>query len=146
MINLSTSQNINTFLIYPETGSSFVSSSGFQLELTHDYNQVSSSVEITPISRPNRLTNQIVFQVSGSLLPIYSGQYTATLKEGTRIRPQWGTTNVKFGELHIRWSQNIISGSVALSTERAYIDGSDTTTFITYTSPNENGAYITYNN
>jgi len=145
MLNLRTNQAVNTFVIYPDTGSTFVSSSGFELEFTHDYNQVSSSVEISPISRPNRVTNQIVFQVSGSVLPIYSGQYTAVLKEGTKIRPVWGTTKVKFGDLHIRWTENIISGSVALSTERAYIEGTDITTFTTYESPNEIGSYITYN-
>ena len=145
MINFYTNLELQSFSLYPDTGSTFATSSGFEITLTHDYNQVSSSFQVTPINRPNRLSDLLVFQVSGSSLPIYSGQYTSELSEGTIARGKWGTTHKTFGSIGNKWSEPFINDLVKLSTDRAYVFGDDQTTYTKYSSGNETGAYITYN-
>tara|TARA_S200002703_G_scaffold159056_1_gene171301 strand:+ start:1425 stop:1865 length:441 start_codon:yes stop_codon:yes gene_type:complete len=145
MINFYTNLDKQSFSLYPDTGSTFTTSSGFEIELTHDYSQVSSSFQVTPVSRPNRLSDLLVFEVSGSSIPIYSGQYTSELYEGNVTRPIWGTTHRTFSSIKSKWSEPLLNDLVKISTDRAYVFGDDQTTYTKYSSNNEDGAYIIYN-
>jgi len=142
MLQLNKSQTTNTIAFYPNelTTGSLVYFSGSQ-----DYDKSTSSFAATIISNP-LTTPWIVAQVSGSLLPSASGQYTYDVYDltigGALV---WNLANTNWNEELTVWNDtSSISVGDLISNERAFISGSDVVPVTEYVSPDENGAYITY--
>lgn len=134
--------------IWPEVTSSYFSnpSGSFRLNYTQDYDQSSGSVILTLLNTPNRVDPRLEFSLDKSTLPTYTGNYTITITEGLVERKKWGTTNTKFSLASWKWSDTgPQTGINTLDTDRAWISGSDVPSFTQYVSPDETGAYSTYN-
>ena len=142
MIQLKKSTTLNSFAFYPD-----VTISGsidyIRAEYVQDLDKSSGSFDGSITSKKN----WIVGQVSGSLLPPPSGQYTLTIKEFVPGQPLvWGTADVLWEAVDTPWSDaSTEEVGQTLAVERAYIEGDNGVPYTTYNSPNENGSYTTYN-
>jgi len=148
MINLYTSHPTSSFTFYPDLPNS-ASGSEYQLDLSSDLDRSTYTVENLNrlnTNTPNSFSQVVVLQAySGSGVPPYDGQYTATLKQGLETKSQWGNTHLLFGTLHRKWSNVRAFSGQAIGTDRAYVHGTNLQSIDTYTTSNENGAYTTYN-
>jgi len=142
MIQLKKSTTLNSFAFYPDVTISG-SITDIRAEYVQDLDKSSGSFDGSITSKKN----WIVGQVSGSLLPIPSGQYTLTIKELVPGNPLvWGTADILWEAADVAWGD--ASGEAegqTLAVERAYIEGGNEVSYTTYNSPNENGSYTTYN-
>ena len=151
MLQLNVSSTANSSAVYPDATAS-LGTTQVLLEFTQSYDfSTKGNVVATLINTPSLTNPWLVFQVSGSTLPTASGQYdvniwqftanTASLGTWTTQATQWLATN-------ILWSGG--SGSAytktrLLSTDRAFISGSNQVSTTTYLSPTDGGTYTTYN-
>jgi hypothetical protein len=143
MLQLNKSETINTIAFYPNE---LTTGSVVLLEFTQSYsNTVTGSIEADVISDPQN-TPYIIAQFSGSLLPSASGQYDFKIFDytpGTQLI--WNTTNTQWQLTNVLWNANtpaVIGDQI--STDRAFISGSDVTPITEYVSPNENARYKVY--
>ena len=148
MLQFNKSQNQNTNAIYPDV--EVTSSVGSQviLQFTQSYDQSTTSVLGDVLNNPGTSGQQyIVVQLTGSLVPSPSGQYTVNTSEGTIVEATWTETAQLWTAIQTKWidADPIILPTRLLSTDRAYVSGSNEQTITQYVSPNENGTYITYN-
>lgn len=149
MIQFDKSKEINTVTLYPESASAYASSTSsvFIFSVTQSINQNTSSFTAELENTPSTLNPRLTFNVSGSFLPDYSGQYQIALSEALLEEAQtWGG----YAELWIladtKWSNAYgLSGSRTIDHDRAWISGSDEPSFDKYISSNEQGYYTTYN-
>lgn len=152
--------------IWPEvTASSYPITSSFVLDLVQEYDRSSGSIDLTLSNQPNRVSPRLVFSLNRNEVPQYSGMYEAYLREVIIEPPVWGTTQTKWTNASWRWSDSLYTSSLDLTdNERAWVSGSDFSTFNQYTtsstetiydsgsaypsteyvSPDETGAYKTY--
>lgn len=150
MINLYTAHPTSSFTVYPDTEYNYNPTGSYALSLTQDYDQ--STYQVENLKRLNTdVTNNrshlIVLEAfsGSSKIPSIDGQYTAQLLFGEETSVKWGEANAKFSAVHETWSDyDTFSGSV-ISTDRAYVHGTNLQTITTYTGTNQTGAYITYN-
>jgi len=85
--------------------------------------------------------------ISGSALPSPSGQYNIDVYEGSEQPAVWSQVATAWDAYNEVWStagEFGITGSL-LRTIRAFISGSNDSSFTDYISPNELGTYTTYN-
>jgi len=85
--------------------------------------------------------------ISGSQMPAYSGQYDISVYSGSFEDAIWSEVAVAFGAYEEKWSSAGIfnpAGDV-LRTIRAWVSGSNESSFKDYLSPNQLGTYTTYN-
>ena len=148
MLQFNKSQNQNTNAIYPDV--EVTSSVGSQviLQFTQSYDQSTTSVLGDVLNNPGTSGQQyIVVQLTGSLVPSPSGQYTVNTSEGTIVEATWTETAQLWTAIQTKWSDDdpIVLATRLLSTDRAYVSGSNEQNITQYVSPNENGTYITYN-
>ena len=142
MLKLDKSQSTNTVAIYPEvTVSSSVDSLRFNY--SQDYDRTTGSFDGTITSKKQ----WVVATVTGSVVPANTGQYTLDIYEliaGADL--VWNTADVVWDLADTPWNEaGAESVGQFLATERAYISGSNENSLTTYYSPNQNGAYTTYN-
>ena len=147
MLQFNKSQITNTNAVWPDVD--ITSSIGLQvvLEFTQSYDESVTLTEADIINNPGINGQQyIIFQISGSNVPTPSGQYTVNVWEGD-IQPFiWGQVAITWGDIQAKWNDTeAVSKTKLLSTERAYVSGSNEQTIIQYVSPDENGTYTTYN-
>lgn len=136
-----------TIAVWPDTDPSFstLAFNTYDLVIVNDYGQQSTTVDLTLQNIPTSVTPRLVFSLNKSELPSYTGNYTITLRETAGGALIWGTINQKWGEIQAKWSDNAFGGTpTPIDTDRAWISGSDVTSFIQYTSPDETGAYSIY--
>jgi len=148
MINLHKSGTTNTISVYPESGSIYFDnpSGSFVLELTQDYDQSTTEIPASLLNTPTEYNPRLTLQLDSIFVPDYTGLYTVKVKELLAIRTTWSQTNIKWELANWLWSSAQGSGiSRVIDTDRAFISGSDTPVFKQYASPDENGAYTTYN-
>ena len=143
MFQLSKAQSVNTIAFYPNE---LTTGSVVLLEFTQSYsNTVTGSILADVISNPQN-TPYIIAQFSGSTLPSASGQYDFKIFEYTVGAPLiWNTTNIEWQSAFTTW--NNAGGAIVgdlISTDRAFISGSDVTPITEYVSPNENARYKVY--
>jgi hypothetical protein len=143
MFQLSKAQSVNTIAFYPNE---LTTGSVVLLEFTQSYsNTVTGSILADVISNPQN-TPYIIAQFSGSTLPSASGQYDFKIFEYTVGAPLiWNTTNIEWQSALTTW--NNAGGAIVgdlISTDRAFISGSDVTPITEYVSPNENARYKVY--
>ena len=86
--------------------------------------------------------------MSGSTLPTDSGQYDVNIYQFTGA-PElltWATQNTLWNATAQTWdSSNDFVKTQLLSTDRAFISGSNQVSTTTYLSPTNGGTYTTYN-
>ena len=142
MLKLNKSQSTNTAAIYPEaTVSSSVDTLRFNY--SQDYDRSSGSFDGTITSKKQ----WVVASVSGSVVPANTGQYTLDIYELITGAPLiWDLADVVWDLADTTWDAGASDAlGQYLATERAYISGSNEDSLTTYYSPNQNGAYTTYN-
>ena len=151
MLQLNVSSTTNSSAVYPNVTAS-LGTTQVLLDFTQSYDySTKGDVIATLINTPNPLNNWLVFQVSGSTLPTASGQYDVNIYQFTSTSGSlgtWATQATQWVLTNILWSAS--SGSSynrtqLLSTDRAFISGSNQVSTTTYLSPTDGGTYSTYN-
>jgi hypothetical protein len=151
MLQLNVSSTANSSAIYPDVTAS-LGTTQVILDFTQSYDySKKSNVIATLINAPSATNPWLVFQVSGSTLPTASGQYDVNVWEFTASTGSlgtWANQATQWVLTNILWSGG--SGSAytktkLLSTERAFISGSNQVSTTTYLSPTNGGTYTTYN-
>ena len=169
MVNFFKNNLTNTISIYPESGSLYFDSpsGSFEIQLTQDYDQSVTTLVATLLNTPTQFSPRLTLQVASNQIPDYTGLYSLVLKEYINQQLKWSEVNTLWSTTHQKWSDvTFKTGLRNLDTDRAFVSGSDVPTFIQYTtssteyiyesgsvvpaytqyvSPDENGAYITYN-
>jgi hypothetical protein len=168
MINFYRNNPTNTFAVYPDYTSSYSNRPDvrYTFTLDQDYDRSLTTFTGSLINTPTRVNPRLVFQVTGSAIPEWSGLYTFTLQESLKVSYKWGQAHFIWNDYHVRWSElnNDISQSL-IDSDRAKVSGSDAINFQSYTTssteyiydsgstPPDNiqytgsvqtGAYITY--
>ena len=150
MLQLYVSSSTNSSAVYPDVTAS-VGTTQVLLEFTQSYDySTKDNVIATLINSPGPTNPWLVFQVTGSTLPTASGQYNVQIYEFTQAATlgTWGTQATQWVATNVLWSGG--SGSaynktLLLSTERAFISGSNGVDTTTYLLPANGGRYTTYN-
>ena len=151
MLQLNVSSTANSSAVYPDATAS-LGTTQVLLEFTQSYDySKKDNVIATLINTPSLTNPWLVFQVSGSTLPTASGQYDVNIYQfttNTSSLGTWATQATQWTLTNILWSGG--SGSAytktqLLSTERAFISGSNQVSTTTYLSPTDGGTYTTYN-
>lgn len=148
MLQFNKSQATNTNAVWPDVEITSSVGSQIVLELTQSYDNSVSTIEADIINSPGVEGQQyLVFQISGSQVPSPSGQYTVNLYEGDLVPATWGETAQLWSVITNKWSDDtpVVVKTKLLSTERAYVSGSNEQNITQYVSSNEDGTYTTYN-
>ncbi len=148
MLQLNVSSTANSSAVYPDVAAP-AGTTTLVLEFTQSYDfSTKGNVIATLINTPGPTNPWLVFQVSGSTLPTASGQYNVQIYEntGTGIAYKWSNANMTWTNANYVWSQGAdpIKG-ILLSTDRAFISGSNGVDITTYLLPTNGGTYTTYN-
>ena len=151
MLQLNVSSTANSSAVYPDVTAS-LGTTQVLLEFTQSYDySKKGNVIATLINTPSLTNPWLVFQVSGSTLPTASGQYDVNIWQFTSSfvgSNTWTNQNTIWTSTAITWN---FSGSLVnnktrlLSTDRAFISGSNQVSTTTYLSPTDGGTYTTYN-
>ena len=147
MLQFDRSLTTNSNAVYPNVTAS-VGTTVLLLDFTQSYDESTTpNVEATLLNTPRPLNEWLVFQVSGSLVPTASGQYNVALWSATQAASlgTCGTQATIWANTNATW--NGVGGYVKnelLSTERAYVSGSNEYTITQYLSPTSS-RYYTYN-
>ena len=148
MLQLNVSSTANSSAVYPDVTAS-VGTTQVILEFTQSYDySTKGNVIATLINTPNPLNNWLVFQVSGSTLPTASGQYDVNIWQFTQASTllTWATQNTLWNATANTWDgSGAYTKTQLLSTDRAFISGSNQVSTTTYLSPTDGGTYSTYN-
>ncbi len=148
MLQLYVSSSTNSSAVYPDVTAS-LGTTQVLLEFTQSYDfSTKGNVIANLINTPNASNPWLVFQVSGSTLPTASGQYNVNIWEFTQSAAllTWATQNTLWASTNDTW--NGVGGIVKtklLSTDRAFVSGSNSVTTYTYLLPTNGGTYTTYN-
>ena len=147
MLQFDKSISTNSNAVYPEVTAS-IGTTQLILDFTQSYDKsTTSGVIANLINTVGPLNPWLVFQISGSSVPSPSGQYNVSIYEKTgSIAYTWIAANITWTAANFEW----ISGSSnaygnLLSTERAFVSGSNGYNIIQYLSPTNGGTYTTYN-
>ena len=149
MLQLNVSSTSNSSAVYPDVTAS-VGTTQVLLEFTQSYDfSTKANVIATLINTPNPLNNWLVFQVSGSTLPTASGQYNVEIYQFTPSSTlgTWQAQATLWNATANFWNGagGAIVKTTKLSTERAFISGSNGVDTTTYLLPTNGGTYTTYN-
>jgi len=148
MLQLNVSSTTNSSAVYPDVTAS-LGTTQVLLEFTQSYDfSTKGNVIANLINTPSATNPWLVFQVSGSTLPTASGQYNVQIYEFTQAANllTWGTQNTLWAATNDTWAG--IGGFIKtqlLSTDRAFISGSNQVSTTTYLLPANGGKYTTYN-
>jgi hypothetical protein len=149
MLQLNHSQAINTNAVYPDVEAT-PGITQVLLDFTQSINKNVTSNVIGTLANVVDLSNPwLVIQLTGSLVPTASGQYDVNIFEFTQLPGLgvWGQISQSFGSIQDTWGGNgggIVIGN-KLSTERAFISGSNEYSITQYLLPTNAGFYFTYN-
>ena len=147
MLQLNVSSTTNSSAVYPDVTAS-LGTTQVLLEFIQSYDfSTKDNVIATLINTVSPTNPWLVFQVSGSTLPTASGQYDVNIWQftGTTLGT-WGAQATLWGLTQVQW--NGLGGytkTQLLSTDRAFISGSNQVSTYTYLSPTNGGTYTTYN-
>jgi hypothetical protein len=148
MLQLNRSQAINTNAVYPDVTAS-VGTTSVLLEFTQSYDfSKTTGITASLANNPSSVNPWLVIQLTGSSVPTASGQYNVniyqfSLSSGSTT---WIQATSSFTEATGRWGGgSIIVKGALLSTERAYVSGSNEYTITQYSLPTNGGTYTTYN-
>lgn len=148
MLQLNVSSATNSSAVYPDVAAT-AGITQVLLEFTQSYDySTKDNVIATLINTPGPTNPWLVFQVTGSTLPTASGQYNVNIWEFTQGvgLTTWGAQATLWVNTSNTWAGtgNIVKNTL-LSTERAFISGSNQVSTTTYLLPTNGGTYTTYN-
>ena len=148
MLQLNVSSATNSSAVYPDITAS-LGTTQILLDFTQSYDySTKANVIATLINTPGPLNPWLVFQVTGSTLPTASGQYNVNIWEFTQAGTLgiWGTQATLWVGTNNTWGggRAFVKGQL-LSTERAFISGSNEVSTTTYLLPTNGGTYCNYN-
>jgi hypothetical protein len=147
MLQLNVSSATNSSAVYPDVTAS-VGTTQVLLEFTQSYDfSTKDNVIATLINSPGPTNPWLVFQVTGSTLPTASGQYDVNIWQFTPAGGLgvWSSISTTFATTTGQWGGSGIVKTIKLSTERAFISGSNGVDTTTYLLPTNGGTYTTYN-
>ncbi len=148
MLQLNVSSTTNSSAVYPDVTAS-LGTTQVLLEFTQSYDYSKKGNIVANLINTVSLTNPwLVFQVSGSTLPTASGQYNVNIWQFTPSSSlgTWGTQNTLFSSTFNTWGNTeAYIKTRLLSTDRAFISGSNQVSTTTYLLPANGGTYTTYN-
>jgi hypothetical protein len=148
MLQLNVSSTTNSSAVYPDVTAS-LGTTQVLLEFTQSYDfSTKGNVIATLINTPSATNPWLVFQVSGSTLPTASGQYNVNIWEFTQAATllTWATQNTLWNATSNTWDgSGALVKTQLLSTDRAFISGSNQVSTTTYLLPANGGKYTTYN-
>jgi hypothetical protein len=151
MLQLNVSSTANSSAVYPDVTAS-LGTTQVLLEFTQSYDySKKGDVVATLINTVGPTNPWLVFQVSGSTLPTASGQYDVNIWEftaSTSSLATWATQATQWTLTNVLWSGGTGSAytkTQLLSTDRAFISGSNQVSTTTYLLPANGGTYTTYN-
>jgi hypothetical protein len=148
MLQLNVSSTTNSSAVYPDITAS-LGTTQVLLEFTQSYDfSTKGNVIANLINTPNASNPWLVFQVSGSTLPTASGQYDVNIWQFTQSAAllTWATQNTLWDSTSNQWNGTGANIKTALlSTDRAFISGSNQVSTTTYLLPANGGKYTTYN-
>ena len=147
MLQFNKSLATNTNAVYLDTVNT---GSGYYNDLvvaySQSYDQSNGTFEVSLYSSPTQYNNWLVFQNSGSLTPIPTGQYDVQLFTGLFTYAIWNQVATAWDSYDEVWdTAGYLSPDTLLYSDRAWVSGSNNSSITQYVSPNENGTYITYN-
>ena len=147
MLQFNKSLATNTNAVYLDTVNT---GSGYYNDLvvaySQSYDQSNGTFEVSLYSSPTQYNNWLVFQNSGSLTPIPTGQYDVQLFTGLFTDAIWNQVATAWDSYDEVWdTAGYLSPDTLLYSDRAWVSGSNNSSITQYVSPNENGTYITYN-
>jgi hypothetical protein len=148
MLQLNVSSATNYNAVYPDV-SAPIGTNSVILEFTQSYDYSTKGNVVATLLNTVSATNPwLVLSLNGNTLPTASGQYDVNIykNDGSGIAYQWYNANMTWTNANFLWSQgaNPVKG-IYLSTERAFISGSNGVTTTTYLLPANGGTYTTYN-
>lgn len=149
MLQFNHSQQTNTNAVYPDITAS-LGTTQVALDFTQTYDKSTLSNVIADVINTVGPTNPwLVLQVTGSSVPTNTGQYNVDIYEFTPAIAlgKWIDQNTIWDLTATKWDGSggaIIKGNL-LSTERAFVSGSNEYTITQYLSPTNGGTYSTYN-
>jgi len=141
MLKLNKSQPTQTLAIYLNTTESI---SGLALVYSQSYDLSNGQIDF-PVSQTKGQYR--IGTISGSSVPSPSGQYNIDIYKGDEIPAVWNQVAVAWDAYDEVWATAGAFGATGslLRTIRAWVSGSNDSTFTQYESPNELGTYTTYN-
>ena len=148
MLQLNVSSTTNSSAVYPDVTAS-LGTTQVLLEFTQSYDfSTKGNVIANLINAPSATNPWLVFQVSGSTLPTASGQYNVNIWQFTQAATllTWATQNTLWNATSNTWDgSGAFVKTQLLSTDRAFISGSNQVSTTTYLLPANGGKYTTYN-
>jgi len=147
MLQLNVSSTTNSSAVYPDITAS-AGTTQIALDFTQSYDfSTKADVIATLLNTPSATNPWLVFQVSGSTLPTASGQYNVDIYQFTQATlGTWQAQATLWNATSNTWNgEGAITKTVLLSTERAFISGSNGVDTTTYLLPTNGGTYTTYN-
>ena len=148
MLQLNVSSATNSSAVYPDVAAT-PGITQVLLEFTQSYDySTKDNVIATLINSPGPTNPWLVFQVTGSTLPTASGQYNVNIWEFTSAPGVgiWGQITSSFTNTPGVWGgTGTYIKSRLLSTDRAFVSGSNGVDITTYLLPTNGGTYTTYN-
>ena len=147
MLQFNKSLATNTNAVYLDTVNT---GSGYYNDLvvaySQSYDQSNGTFEVSLYSSPTQYNNWLVFQNSGSSVPVPTGQYDVQLFTGLFTDAIWNQVAIAWDSYDEVWdTAGYLSPDTLLYSDRAWVSGSNNSSITQYVSPNENGTYITYN-
>jgi len=148
MLQLNVSSTTNSSAVYPDITAS-AGTTQIALDFTQSYDfSTKADVIATLLNTPSATNPWLVFQVSGSTLPTASGQYNVDIYQFTQasVLGTWQAQATLWNATSNTWNgEGAITKTVLLSTEHAFISGSNGVDTTTYLLPTNGGTYTTYN-
>ena len=149
MLQLYVSSSTNSSAVYPDITAS-LGTTQVILDFTQSYDYSKKGNVIATLINTVGPTNPwLVFQVSGSTLPTASGQYDVNIWEFDPAASSsviWSAATASWSNMSLTWGgMGSIVKTKLLSTDRAFISGSNSQPTTTYLSPTNGGTYTTYN-
>lgn len=148
MLQFNKSEATNTNAVWVDTVNT---SSGYYdnliLAYSQSYDLSNGTIEnITIVSGPNQYRNWLVFSITGSDVPVPSGQYVFGLYTAAFVNAVWNQVATAWSSYDETWeTAGYEIPDEFIYEDRAYVSGSNEQDIIQYVSSNENGTYITYN-
>ncbi len=152
MLQFDKNQTNNKNALYIDsvnTGSGYYDT--LSMVYSQSYDLSNGYVQIFPLSTPNQYRNYLVFDLLGASITaedLKTGQYDIeiwTAAEATEGR--WAFINVPWDNYDNTWETAGDPGRPIsyITSDRAYIQGTNQSSVTQYVSSNEQGTYTTYN-
>jgi len=148
MLQFDKSINTNSNAIYPTVTAS-IGTTSVVLDFTQTYDKSKTeNVVATLLNIVGPANEWLIFQITGSDVPAPTGQYDVDIYEYIQTSlGTWGTQATLWSQTSLEWDGDggSIQKTVLLSSDRAWVSGSNGYEITQYLSPVDGGTYTTYN-